>query len=158
MSSNYTVNRDIFKYSHKMFTFFQKKVSEIVSQLSAEQQLERPVQYSHYQLLRNLYLEGPMSLTELSEINGFALPNISRGIQELTDLGLVLKMDDLSDNRKYKVSLTQKGIEFCKLAVPKVNSLAEAMYSDLPCDPALVAAYFIKISENIDRIVQPSEQ
>jgi DNA-binding MarR family transcriptional regulator len=140
-----------------MFTFFQKKVSEIVSQISAVQQLERPVQYSHYQLLRNLYLEGPMSLTELSEINGFALPNISRGIQELTDLDLVLKMDDQSDNRKYKVSLTQKGIEFSELAVDRVNEFAEAMYADLPCDPAIVAGYFIKISENIDRLMQAPE-
>ena len=60
--------------------------------------------------------------------------------------------DDRNDNRKYEVSLTQKGIEFSELAVARVNKIAEAMYADLPCDPALVAAYFIKISENIDRL------
>lgn len=157
MSSDYAANRDIFKYSHKMFTFFQKRVSEVVSQLSTELSLERPVQYSHYQLLRNLYLEGPMSLTELSLLNGFALPNISKGAQELTDMGLVKKTDDQNDNRKYEVSLTQKGTQFSELAVARVNKIAEAMYADLPCDPALVAAFFIKISENIDSFMQAPE-
>jgi DNA-binding MarR family transcriptional regulator len=76
-------NHAIYKYSHKMSLFFQRRIAKFFKELSAEMGLKGTVKFSHYYLLCSLYYEGPMSLVKLSGTVGTSPPNITNGINEL---------------------------------------------------------------------------
>lgn len=62
-----------------------------------------------YALLVRVDEVGEIRLTDLASYYGIGKPTVSRQLGLLTDLGLVGRIEDTSDRRSAKISMTQDG-------------------------------------------------
>jgi MarR family transcriptional regulator, teicoplanin-associated locus regulator len=64
-----------------------------------------------FDLLQILYFSGPNNLSGLSHCMNINLPNSSREVKKLTNLGFIQKNSSPEDKRKTELSLTKKGLQ-----------------------------------------------
>lgn len=83
-----------------------------IETLLAPEEQKIPVTSLQLSALRVLYFGGAMSLSGLCECLGVSLPNGSREIKHLAELGLVSKQPDTQDKRLVKLRVTPEGQEF----------------------------------------------
>jgi DNA-binding MarR family transcriptional regulator len=88
-----------------------------------------------------LSLEGPMSVTELSEHLGLKLATTSLLIGELSRVGLVDRTEDESDRRRKIVSLNE---EFRKIADPNLQERLDPFRRTLERLTPTTRAHFMK--------------
>ncbi|MEK0316796.1 MarR family winged helix-turn-helix transcriptional regulator [Cohnella sp. 56] len=95
-------------------TVFQQLVSIITSahQLHYEMTKDMPMQGLtplQYEIMEFLSVEQPITLSQISECKGISMPNTSREIKKLTELGLCEKIEDATDRRKQHIRLSAQG-------------------------------------------------
>lgn len=73
-----------------------------------------------FDLLQILYYSGPKNLSGLSHCMNINLPNSSREVKKLSNMGFIQKSSLAEDKRKTELSLTEKGSQ-------KVESSMEEM-------------------------------
>lgn len=64
-----------------------------------------------YEILEFLVVKPPQTLSQISECKGLSMPNASREIRRLTELGLCEKIEDATDRRKQYIRLSALGQE-----------------------------------------------
>jgi DNA-binding MarR family transcriptional regulator len=85
-----------------------------VHQLHYEMRKEMPMHAMtplQYEIMEFLSVKQPVTLSQISECKGISMPNTSREIKKLTDLGLCVKIGDREDRRKQHIRLTELGEE-----------------------------------------------
>lgn len=75
-----------------------------------------------YRIMEALYLDGDNNVTKLCACLGISLPNTSREVRKLTQLGYITKTLDPSDGRKYNLNLTQLGMEIMNISFKKIEN------------------------------------
>lgn len=64
-----------------------------------------------FELLQVLYFSGPKNLSGLSNCTNINLPNCSREVKKLTNLGYISKESSPEDKRRTELSLSDSGRE-----------------------------------------------
>ncbi|MDC7231618.1 MAG: MarR family transcriptional regulator, partial [Spirochaetales bacterium] len=73
-------------------------------------------------LLKILYFSGPQNLSGLSHCMHMNLPNSSREVKKLTELGYIQKTSSPDDRRKTELSLTVRGKEKVNLSMDEMKA------------------------------------
>ncbi len=78
-----------------------------------------PVQYS---ILEYIAVEQPVTLSGISECMGMSMPNASRELRKLAEMGLCRKYTDEVDRRKQHITLSSAGEERMKSIFTQMES------------------------------------
>ncbi|TBL74534.1 MarR family winged helix-turn-helix transcriptional regulator [Paenibacillus thalictri] len=62
-----------------------------------------------YEIMEFLWVKQPQTLSQISECKGISMPNTSREIKRLSELGFCQKLEDREDRRKQHIHLTELG-------------------------------------------------
>ena len=84
------------------------KIHDLEARLS-RQGGDEHVTAQQFDLLKILYFSVPKNLSELSKCMNINLPNSSREVKKLTQLGYIQKSSSIEDKRKTELSLTTEG-------------------------------------------------
>lgn len=65
-----------------------------------------------YELLEFLAVQQPVTPSRISECMGISMPNTSRELRKLSEMGLCEKLTDATDRRKQHIRLTASGEKY----------------------------------------------
>lgn len=90
------------------FVRFTKAVHEMSSEMTKGLHLDvvTPVQY---RMLEYIYMNEPVTLSQISECTDMSMPNTSREIRKLAEKEMCEKVTDAVDRRKQYIRLSDKG-------------------------------------------------
>lgn len=90
-----------------------------------------PVQYS---MMEYLYFNENKSVGDISQCMFLSMPNASREIKKLKELGLLDKQVSNSDKRTIYIKLSAEGRKTMDQAFERIFELANKMYPNLSAD------------------------
>ncbi len=76
----------------------------------AWQNLGENVSRHHLEVMRKLHESGPLCMAEIADDLLISRPQMTRLIDELVDLGMVVRIPDEADRRRINASLTDRGV------------------------------------------------
>lgn len=97
--------------------FFQQTVAFIASVHSMHYEMTKTMPLHgltslQYELLEFLAVEQPLTPSRISECKGISMPNTSRELRKLTEMGLCERLSDATDRRKQYIRLTASGEKY----------------------------------------------
>ena len=134
------------------FSMLITKINRNMRKLKSQEMRQFNLRSSHVHYIYYLYKEKALSLKQLSEICVSDKAAVSRGIDELQELGYVKQ----SGKRQYKLSfsLTEEGEKIGERLALKVDSVLEATSIGISEEKRLEFYNNLsKISENLQRLV-----
>ena len=89
--------------------------------------------FARYQVLRNCYMAEArkLSMSEISQLLGVTMTNVTKLIDGLVGTGHVLRVEDTEDKRKTWAQLTPEGVIFVEHLLPQVALQIEKTWSCL---------------------------
>ena len=100
-----TINQDAF--FSKFITMF-ASVHRLTHDLTQDANLKDVTQVQ-YKILEYIYINEPVTISEISDCQYISMPNTSREIKKLMEKQLVEKHADFTDRRKQYISLSHLG-------------------------------------------------
>lgn len=128
--SPYQASRSIYHELFVVTSYYKTEISKIMRNASRDFGLKGVAQFSHFQILCDLYYGDAKTLTELSDASGMSRPNVTSSIKSLVKLGLVKRTDDPNDRRKVLVSLTDQGKQFCEHILHASDRVHSVIYGN----------------------------
>lgn len=104
-----------------------------------------------YFLLYRLFQKDGVAQSQLADSVIGDYPNITRHIDSLEKKGLVERMQDRADRRKYLINLTSKGREHMELAVPIIQEQRAILFGDF--DDELVDSFRKMITQIQSKLI-----
>ncbi len=84
-----------------------------------------------FEILRIIEADKQITLSDLCGCAEIAMPNGSREVKKLSDMGLLQKIDDANDKRIQGISLSEAGVEMMNQAYGKLMAIAIEQYKHL---------------------------
>lgn len=100
-------NRELFQ----QVSAFISSIHDMEIRIGVKNQ-DRELSPSQHTILQVLGLNGSKSLGSISSCVGMNLPNTSREVKKLQELGLVTKKKSVKDKRITEIDLSEKGMEW----------------------------------------------
>ena len=118
----------IYRYSVQINQRYKDLIYETMYSAALRLNLDAgKVKFSHNDIMCELFhADEPMYLTEIAKRVGVKLPNVSRLVNELIEIGLVERCVHPQNKRVVLVTLTEIGREFSHIVIPgiiEVNSI-----------------------------------
>lgn len=106
-------------------------------------------------MLNEIHLQGKTTSSELSKRLNLSLPNTSRAVNTLYQLGYLNKTQDINDKRVGYITLSTEGVELVKQFLliyqekffEKLNHLSETEIDNLNESFSMIKELFIKMRE-----------
>ena len=121
------MNKDMDEILEGLFSVlpvFRKKVHKLSDKILKDQEISRP----HVQIMKNLRLNGPCSMTELGKMLSVSKPNVTILVNKLVELNIVTRNYIENDRRVTYIELTAQGEDyFIKIVEATKNALSKSM-------------------------------
>lgn len=144
--------RKIYRGSVRISSFYRSQITKELESLSKQLELPGTVKFSHYDVLCELYhnADKASTPTELAEATETALPNVSKALSELVELGLVECVGDPNDRRRTVVHTTDLGMRFGDAIAEQWTAMAEIF--DKSIDMEVLVDQYDKFEEAIKKL------
>lgn len=144
--------RKIYRGSVRISSFYRSQITKELESLSRQLELPGTVKFSHYDVLCELYhnADKASTPTELAEATETALPNVSKALSELVELGLVECVGDPNDRRRTVVHTTDLGMRFGDAIAEQWAAMAEIF--DKSIDMEVLVDQYDKFEEAIKKL------
>lgn len=144
--------RKIYRGSVRISSFYRSQITKELESLSKQLELPGTVKFSHYDVLCELYhnADKASTPTELAEATETALPNVSKALSELVELGLVECVGDPNDRRRTVVHTTDLGMRFGDAIAEQWTAMAEIF--DKSIDMEALVDQYDKFEEAIKKL------
>ena len=106
---------------------YKSRVTKAMREVSHDLGLPGQAKFAHYDVMCELYCEGVLTPSEISDAIGVTLPNVLNSINGLVELGLVERSVDERDRRRSEVRLTDLGRRFGDEITSRHMGVAGAM-------------------------------
>ncbi|HGJ5854246.1 MarR family transcriptional regulator [Arsenophonus nasoniae] len=130
---------------YKQFMLFTTSFYEVIDVLTRDLELDGMTRVQ-FNILQQIALEQPITLSQISYCQNMSLPNVSREIRKFIKNGWVYKFKDNQDKRKTFLMLDQAGIKITKIIFSQMEKRFLTTI-DKRCDTNQ-----INISNSIDNI------
>ncbi|MGP7816398.1 MarR family winged helix-turn-helix transcriptional regulator [Niallia sp. 01092] len=90
------------------FIVFTTSVHQVTHELTKNAKLDTvtPVQFN---ILKYIYVNQPVTISEISDCQHMSMPNTSRELKKLSEKKLIEKLEDMEDRRKQFIRLSNNG-------------------------------------------------
>ena len=121
------MNKDMDEILEGLFSVlpvFRKKVHKLSDNILRDKEISRP----HVQIMKNLKINGPCSMTELGKMLSVSKPNITTLVNKLVELNIVKRKYKENDRRLTYIELTEHGeVFFLKIVETMKNALSKSL-------------------------------
>ena len=115
---------------------FSEQIQEItthVNGITRQAATKHNISFAQAQFLLRVPIEG-ISISELAKLLGIDISTMSRNVNKLELLQLIIRERDAEDARTFNISLTPSGIELVNLLLSEIDTCATEVLSTIPLD------------------------
>jgi DNA-binding MarR family transcriptional regulator len=115
---------------------FAEQTLEITSHINAltrQAATKHNISFAQAHLLLRVHSDG-ISISKLAKLLGIDISTMSRNINKLELLQLIIRERDPEDARTFNISLTPSGIELVNLLLSEIDTCATEVLSTIPLD------------------------
>ena len=115
---------------------FSEQIQEItthVNGLTRQAAAKHNISFAQAQFLFRVPSEG-ISISELAKLLGIDISTMSRNVNKLELLKLIIREPNIEDGRTFKLSLTHSGFELVDLLFSEIDTSATEILSTIPLD------------------------
>jgi MarR family transcriptional regulator, organic hydroperoxide resistance regulator len=123
------MKRDLEPFSSERLAHLVKHVFRLTSEMLQKRLKTHGVLYSHWTLLRVLWVGDGLTQRQLSDLAGISEPSTFMALKAMERKGYVLRQKMPDNNKQIRVFLTPEGLQLRQVMVPeaeRINSLALA--------------------------------
>jgi DNA-binding MarR family transcriptional regulator len=150
------MKRDLDPLSNERLAHLVKNVFRLTSEMLQKRLKSQGVLYSHWTLLRVLWVSDGLTQRQLSDLAGISEPSTFMALKAMQTKGYVLRQKMPGNNKQIRVFLTPMGLQLKQVMVPEAENInAQALQGLSAQDILVTRRTLLAMVDNLRRDCDP---
>ena len=144
------MKRDLEPLSNERLAHLVKNVFRLTSEMLQKRLKSHGVLYSHWTLLRVLWVGDGLTQRQLSDLAGISEPSTFMALKAMENKGYVLRQKMPDNKKQIRVFLTPMGLQLKQVMVPEAENInAQALFGLTPQDIHVTRRTLLAMVDNL---------
>jgi DNA-binding MarR family transcriptional regulator len=144
------MKRDLEPLSNERLAHLVKNVFRLTSEMLQKRLKSHGVLYSHWTLLRVLWVGDGLTQRQLSDLAGISEPSTFMALKAMEKKGYVLRQKMPDNKKQIRVFLTPMGLQLKQVMVPEAENInAQALWGLTPQDIHVTRRTLLAMVDNL---------